>query len=149
MTQLATRHEAHDERASEQPPQHEAHSRRCGAHASIDKNGGVTSAFRRLPVPVGTNPAVKCCRNKPVSRGPIEWNVTLNFTVRDYAPWPAACEALCERTAGCKFFSHSVRWAQCILCSACVPEIMLGDDTFASFERATEDPAVMFTGVLA
>ena len=101
-------------------------------------------------MPVGANPAVKCCRNKPVSRGPIEWNVTLNFTVRDYAPWPAACEALCEHhpSGRCRFFSHSVKWKNCLICAACVPEVMLGDDTFASFARASEDPATLYTGRL-
>ena len=34
--------------------------------------------------------------------------------------------------------------AECILCAACVPEIMIGDDSFASFERGTEDPAVLY-----
>ena len=101
-----------------------------------------------MPLTPGGNPALKCCRNKPTSAGPIQWNVTLNFTLREYAAWPSACEALCDHQPGCNFFSHSVRWQICILCSACVPEIMLGDDTYASFERATEDPAVLYTGTL-
>ena len=122
-----------------------------GERVSIDKNGGVSSAYRRLPMPAGENPAVKCCRNKPTSRGGIEWNVTLNFTQRDYAAWPSACETMCEQhpSGRCRFFSHSVRWKNCLICSACVPEIMLGDDTYASFERSTEDPTKLYTGVLA
>ena len=110
----------------------------CGdARASIDKLGGVSPAYRRLPMQPGANPAVKCCRNKPVSVGGIQWNVTLNFTNRDYAPWPSACEAICDRTPGCRFFSHSVRWQNCLLCAACVPEIMLGDDTCAPSRLAS------------
>ena len=133
---------------------HEAtHAKRasCGERASIDNNGGVTAGFRRLPMPMGENPAVKCCRNKPTGRGDIQWNVTLNFTQRDYAAWPSACEALCDQhpSGRCRFFSHSVRWQNCIICSECVAEIALGDDTYASFEKATEDPAKLYSGLLA
>ncbi len=38
--------------------------------------------------------------------------------------------------------------AGCVLCASCVPEILLGDDTWASFQRVTEDPAALYTGVL-
>ena len=100
-------------------------------------------------MPADAGPAVKCCRNKPTKYGDIQWNVTLNFTQRDYAAWPNACEALCEQQPGCRFFSHSVRWQNCIICATCVPEIMLGDDTYASFERSTEDPTKQYVGVLA
>ena len=53
----------------------------------------------------------------------------------------AACEALCdaEPSGRCRYFTHSIRFKMCILCAACEPEIALGDDTFASFQRATED----------
>ena len=37
----------------------------------------------------------------------------------------------------------------CILCAKCEPEIALGDDTYASFQRITEDATVLYTGVLA
>ena len=122
--------------------------RACGEHASVDSSGGVSARYRRLPMPSGANPAVKCCRNKQTSRGPIERNVTLKFTERNYAAWQAACEALCDAEPGCRYFSHSFRFEICILCAACdKPEIMLGDDTYASFQRATEDERVLYTGV--
>ena len=35
----------------------------CGAHASVDEMGGVSSAYKRLPMPPEANPSVKCCRN--------------------------------------------------------------------------------------
>jgi len=123
--------------------------RRCGARTAIDSMGGVSDAYRRLPQPAGADPSVKCCRNKPTSRGGIDWeNATLNFTRPNFAARPSTCEALCDRhpSGRCRFFSHSVRWKNCLLCARCVPEIMLGDDTFASFERATEDPSILFTG---
>ena len=167
--------------------------RSCGGRAIVDSSGGVSAAFRRLPEPKGANPAVRCCRNKPASRGGIDWNVTLNSTQRDYAAWPAACEALCETNPGrCNYFSHSFRfqsestsplpslispyppaevcarctpvhgpvavicsrqivclWSGCITCATCVPEVLLGDDTWASFQRTTEDPATLYTPVLA
>jgi len=132
-------------------PKHhdESLQKRCGEErVAIEKNGGVSAAYRRLPMPQGANPAVKCCRNKPTSVGGIQLNVTLNLTERDYAAWPSACEALCDRQPGCRFFSHSVRWQNCILCAACVPEIALGDDTYASFEHVSEDPATLYTGNL-
>ena len=119
--------------------------RNCGERHGVDSSGGVSAAYRRLPQPVGANPAVKCCRNK----GEILWNVTLGFKDRNYAAWPSACEALCDAEPRCKYFSHSFRFNSCILCAACQPEIMLGDDTFASFQRVTEDASVLYTGVLA
>ena len=36
--------------------------------------------------------------------------------------------------------------ADCLLCASCVPEVMIGDDTFASFARANEDQTVLYTG---
>jgi len=116
----------------------------CGEHTSVDSTGGVSSAYRRLPQPLGADPSVKCCRNKPMRGGVIDWNVTLEFSAR--AMWPSACEGLCtDHSSGrCRFFSHSVTWQRCILCTACVPEIMIGDDSFASFQRATEDPARLY-----
>ena len=51
---------------------------------------------------------------------------------------------------GCRYFSHSFRFLNCILCASCdSPEIMLGDDTYASFQRVSEDESVLRTGVLA
>ena len=126
------------------------HHGTCGEHLSIDSLGGVSSAFRRLPMPPGGNPAVMCCRHRQTSKGGITSN-TLNFTKRDFAAWPAACEALCdaEPSGRCRYFTHSIRFKMCILCAACEPEIALGDDTFASFQRATEDATTLYTGVLA
>ena len=122
----------------------------CGERLSVDGLGGVSGAFRRLPMPAGANPAVMCCRYRPNSKGGVTPN-TLNFTRRDYAAWPAACEALCdaEPSGRCRYFTHSLRFQMCILCAACEPEIALGDDTFASFQRSTEDPSALYTGVLA
>ena len=128
-----------------------AQKRSCGERAVVDTSGGVSSAYRRLPMPDGANPAVKCCRNKPTSRGAIDWSVTLNFTERSYAAWPAACEAMCDAhpSGRCRYFSHSFRFNSCLICASCVPEIMLGDDTYASFQRVTEDAATLYTGILA
>lgn len=124
-------------------------SRTCGSRAVIDDSGGVSSAFRRLPMAAGGNPAVKCCRNKATSKGPIN---ALNYTARNYAAWPAACEAMCDADPSCKYFSHfshSFRFSSCITCRTCEPEIMLGDDTYASFQRTTEDATTLYQGVLA
>ena len=112
--------------------------------------GGVSAAFKRLPMPAGANPSVKCCRNKPNAAGSIDWNVTLKYSNPGVAPWPSVCEDMCERhpSGRCRFFSHSVKWKNCLICAACVPEVMLGDDTFASFARASEDPATLYTGRL-
>ena len=68
-----------------------------------------------------------------------------------FAAWPRACEALCDAhpSGRCRYFSHSFRFNNCILCARCVPEVMLGDDTFASFQRISEDPSTLYTGVLA
>ena len=128
-----------------------AQKRACGEHASADPSGGVSERYRRLPQRAGANPAVKCCRNKASKAGSVDWNVTLEFKDRNYAAWPAACEALCDAhpSGRCRYFSHSFRFNNCILCASCVPEIMLGDDTYASFQRATEDPTVLYSGVLA
>ena len=125
-------------------------SRVCGEHTSMDNMGGVSAAFKRLPMPAGANPSLKCCRNKPNAAGSIDWNVTLKFTNAGVAPWPSVCEDMCERhpSGRCRFFSHSVKWKNCLICAACVPEVMLGDDTFASFARASEDPATLYTGRL-
>ena len=138
-----------------QKPKHFAdhrseHNGACGEHLSVDSLGGVSASYRRLPMPAGANPAVMCCRHRQTSKGPITAN-TLNVTKRDFAAWPAACEAMCdaEPSGRCRFFTHSIRFQMCILCAACEPEIALGDDTFASFQRATEDPATLYTGVLA
>ena len=113
----------------------------------------MSERYRKLPQPAGSDPSVKCCRNKATFGGPIDHNVTLGFTAagRGVAPWPEDCEPLCthHESGRCRFFSHSVRWKNCLICSACVPEIMLGDDTYASFERSTEDPTKLYTGVLA
>ena len=87
--------------------------RACDARASVDGLGGVSaSSYRRLPMPPDANPAVKCCRNKPTAKGGVDWAVTLNFTQRDFAAWPAACEALCdsEPSGRCRYFSHSFRF---------------------------------------
>ena len=126
------------------------HDGSCAEHLSIDSLGGVSNAYRRLPMPAGANPAVTCCRHRQTSKGAISSN-TLNFTKRDFAAWPAACEALCDREwgRGCRYFTHSIRFQMCILCAACEPEIALGDDTFASFQRVSEDPTQLYTGVLA
>jgi hypothetical protein len=108
--------------------------------------GGVSAAFRRLPQQAGTNPAVRCCRNSANGNG------TLSFTQRNYATWPRACEALCDAhpSGRCHYFSHSFRNFVCILCESCQPEILLGDDTFASFQRVTEEPTTLYdAGVLA
>jgi hypothetical protein len=133
------------------PVQRGPEKRGCVEHSTVDSSGGVSAAYRRLPMPEGANPAVKCCRNKPTSRGGIDWNATLRATERDYAAWPRACEALCEAepSGRCRYFSHSFRFNICILCASCSPEIMLGDDTYASFQRTTEDPSTLYTGVLA
>lgn len=92
--------------------------RSCGEHTAVDPKGGVSAAYIRLPQPADANPSLKCCRNKPTSRGPIDWNVTLRFTNPNHAPWPSACEELCDRhpSGRCRFFSHSVKWK-----SACAP----------------------------
>ena len=134
----------HEKQQNEQPLSR--HKKTCGEErAHIDKNGGVSSAYRRLPMPPGANPAVRCCSNGHAGGNR---SVTLNSTQRDYAAWPAACAALCDREPGCRFFSHSVRASYCVVCAACEPQILLGDDTFASFERVTEDPTVLYEGVL-
>ena len=52
-------------------------------------------------------------------------------------------------TANLFFFSHSVRSNLCVLCESCEPEILLGDDTFASFQRVAVDPSVLYEGKLA
>jgi hypothetical protein len=140
------------QRGKDAPTKHfhgSAQARSCGEHATTDSSGGVSAAYRRLPLAPGANPAVKCCRNRPSKAGPIDWNSTLNFKDRGYANWPAACEAICEAhpSGRCRYFSHSFRFSNCILCAACVPEIMLGDDTYASFQRSTEDPSVLYSGV--
>ena len=126
------------------------HNGACGEHLSVDSLGGVSAAYRRLPMPAGANPAVMCCRHRQTSKGAVTSN-TLNVTKRDFAAWPAACEALCdaEPSGRCRYFTHSIRFKMCILCAACEPEIALGDDTFASFQRVTEDPTTLYTGVLA
>ena len=140
--------------ASPQQPKHfGAHKEQhagCGEHLSIDPLGGVSAAFRRLPMPAGANPAVTCCRHRQTSKGPITPN-TLNFTNKGFAAWPAACEALCdaEPSGRCRYFTHSIRYQMCSLCAACEPEIALGDDTFASFQRVSEDPSTLYTGILA
>jgi hypothetical protein len=105
----------------------------CGAHISTDGMGGVSPAYRRLPQPVGEDQSVKCCRNKQTFGGPIDWNVTLTFTKVGVAPWPSVCEPLCSNhpSGRCRFFSHSVIWKNCILCSSCEPEIMIGDGSQA------------------
>ena len=86
------------------------------------------------------------------NKGAIDWNVTLSFKDRGFAAWPRACEALCdaEPSGRCRYFSHSFRFSNCILCASCDhPEIMLGDDTYASFQRSDEDATRLRTGVLA
>lgn len=123
---------------------HKSHA--CGEQVSVDPSGGVSAKYRRLPQPGGADPSVKCCRNKPTSRGAIDWNVTLKLTNANYANWPSGCEALCDSFGECRYFSHSTKWRQCILCRACHPEIMIGDDTFASFQRASESAEQSFTG---
>ena len=86
----------------------------CGAHASVDDSGGVSAAYRRLPlVPSrrgAANPSLKCCRNKPNAAGGIDWQVTLKFTPLGFAPWPSECEVLCDKHPRCRFFSHSVKF---------------------------------------
>ena len=47
----------------------------CGVHTGVDNMGGVSSAFRRLPQPLGEDPSVKCCRNKATFGGTINWYV--------------------------------------------------------------------------
>jgi len=128
----------------EQP---ELQKRGCEERAGVDPSGGVSARYRRLPQPAGANPAVRCCRNRGTN---IDWNVTVSFKDHNFAAWPRACEALCEGdpTGRCRYFSHSFRSNHCVLCAACVPEILLGDDTYASFQRVTEDPTVLYTGVL-
>ena len=129
----------------EQPePTSAPHPRACGERAGVDLSGGVSAAFRRLPQPAGANPAVKCCRNK----GDIDRNATLQFTERSFAAWPRACEKLCDADARCRYFSHSFRFNSCIICASCSPEVMLGDDTWASFQRVSEDASTLYTGAL-
>ena len=126
--------------------------RRCGENAAIDDMGGVSAAFRRLPLArTAKGPAdvsLKCCRNKPNRNGGIDWNATIRFTKPGAAAWPSVCEAMCNEHPSCRYFSHSVKYQNCLLCASCTPEIMLGDDTFASFQRAEEDPRKAYTGVL-
>ena len=122
---------------------------RCGAHADVDTTGGVSSAYRKLPQPTGADTSVKCCRNKPTFGGPIDYNVTLSFTTKaGAAPWPEHCEPLCSQhpSGRCRFFSHSMVWKNCMFCAACEPEIMIGDGSQSSYELATEDPNVLYTG---
>ena len=118
-------------------------ARACGERASVDPMGGVSGAFRRLPQAAGANPAVRCCRNVAGANG------TLSFSPKRYAAWPRACEALCDAEPRCRYFSHSFRSNLCVLCDSCWPEILLGDDTFASFQRVSEDATVKYEGVLA
>ena len=118
-------------------------ARTCGERATVDPMGGVSSAFRRLPQPPNANPAVRCCRNIAGSNG------TLSFSQKRFAAWPRACEALCDAEPRCRFFSHSFRSNLCVLCESCEPEILLGDDTFASFQRVAVDPSVLYEGKLA
>ena len=118
-------------------------ARTCGERATVDPMGGVSSAFRRLPQPPNANPAVRCCRNIVGANG------TLSFSPKRFAAWPRACEALCDAEPRCRFFSHSFRSNLCVLCESCEPEILLGDDTFASFQRVAVDPSVLYEGKLA
>ena len=98
-----------------------APKRTCGEHATVDSSGGVSTAYRRLPQPQGANPAVKCCRNKPTGRGGINWNSTLQFTDRNHAAWPSACEALCDAhpSGRCRYFSHSFRFNSALAIGHC------------------------------
>ena len=80
--------------------------RACGQHSGIDPSGGVSAAYRRLPQPVGADQSVKCCRNKPTSRGPINWTNTLELSKNGYAAWPGACKFM--RTRICHRFLMSV-----------------------------------------
>ena len=132
------------------PSQHHR-SGTCGAHADVDGTGGVSERYRKLPQPAGSDPSVKCCRNKATFGGPIDHNVTLGFTAagRGVAPWPEDCEPLCthHESGRCRFFSHSFVWQSCIFCATCdVPEIMIGDGSQSSYQLASEDPARLYTG---
>eukprot|EP00966_Prymnesium_polylepis_P028518 660163-Prymnesium_polylepis.1 len=124
----------------------EQRSGACGVTTGTDGMGGVSRAYRRLPQPPTEDRSVKCCRNKATFGGPIDWcgrhvhlwhrvacharafrvplgrarrNVTLDLTKPGAAPWPGACEALCTNhpSGRCRYFSHSVVWRNCILCS--------------------------------
>ena len=119
------------------------HEAGCGARAYIASVGDhVSSDFRRLPQPPKTDPSVKCCQ--PPSRGTHD-NRTLAITRRGTSQWPEDCEAFC--TGDCQFFSHSLFFRNCMLCNACNPEIPIGDGSWSSFERVSQDPTILYTGV--
>ena len=75
-------------------------AKKCGEHATVDTSGGVSNKYRRLPMPPGGNPAVKCCRNKPTSRGPILKNETLKFTDRNFCQLAGRVRGALRRGAG-------------------------------------------------
>ena len=69
--------------------------------------------------------AADCCRNNGAK---IEYSVTSTSTnlwgqqVTDHTVdfgCHVECEAICNSKSDCKYFSHSTRWDNCVLCSEC------------------------------
>ena len=54
--------------------------------------------------------AKDCCRSNG-ARVAVMHNGAAEFV--------SECEAYCDKTPGCLFFSHSTRWENCNLCSKC------------------------------
>jgi len=54
--------------------------------------------------------AKDCCRTNGAAVGSVKNNG---------AAHPANCEAACSANQKCKYFSHSLKWKNCVLCSSC------------------------------
>merc|ERR550514_1666891 len=54
--------------------------------------------------------AKDCCRTNGAGVGSVKNNG---------AAHPANCEAACSANQKCKYFSHSLKWKNCVLCSSC------------------------------
>ena len=59
--------------------------------------------------------AAACCRSSSARPSAVQ----IFKTGSGYAAQPDGCEALCASSVGCKYFSHSTDFENCVLCSAC------------------------------
>ena len=76
-----------------------------------------------------------CCRDE-VMRWAVPSPLEIYRTPDGFSKSPKACHNRCLALPRCKYFAHSIRWSNCVFCSACVfKESQFGAKDYNSFRR--------------
>jgi len=98
-----------------------------GTHKAMIK----TITYKQISV------AADCCRNNGALLGKVD---------NSQAHSPSECEGACNANDSCKYFSHSLKWANCVLCSKCDFTTTGKGAKYTSWERQAITQWFAYTG---